>query len=65
MRKVRFLKEVLNKLNEYDGELLEWYAMSPVERFVKSQEMWSTFLLLGGSLDPEPDSQSPFYPFEA
>lgn len=23
--------------------------------------MWGTYLLLGGSLDPEPDTQSPFF----
>ena len=43
-----------------EEELLEWYLMSPAERWVESQRLWATFLLLGGSLDPEPDSQSPF-----
>ena len=41
-------------------ELLEWYLMTPTERWDESQRLWATFTLLGGSLDPEPDSQSPF-----
>ena len=44
-------------------EVAEWYALSPAERFAESQRLWETFLLLGGSLGPEPDSQSPFYSF--
>ena len=44
-----------------DLETLEWWSLTPAQRFVESQKLWSTFLALGGSLDPEPDSQSPFY----
>lgn len=43
-----------------EEELLEWYLMTPEERWNESQRLWATFTLLGGSLDPEPDSQSPF-----
>jgi len=44
------------------GEWLDWYRLTPLERWRISQEvLWPTFLALGGSLDPEPDSQSPFY----
>jgi len=43
------------------GEWLEWYRLSPLERLSESQKMWPLFLALGGSLDPEPDTQSPFY----
>lgn len=43
-----------------EPELLEWYRMTPQERWAESQRLWATFTLLGGSLDPEPDSQSPF-----
>ena len=39
---------------------LEWYGMSPEERFAESLRLWETFILLGGSLEQEPDSQSPF-----
>jgi hypothetical protein len=44
-----------------DDEELEWYALSPAERFAESQKLWEVFLRFGGSLDPEPDTQSPFY----
>ena len=44
-----------------DPEVLEWWSLTPAQRFVESQELWQTFVLLGGSLDPEPDWQSPFY----
>jgi hypothetical protein len=43
------------------AEWAEWYAMTPQERFEASSKLWQTYLELGGSLDPEPDSQSPFY----
>lgn len=38
----------------------EWYAMSPLERWYESAKLWQFYLEAGGSLDPEPDSQSPF-----
>src|SRR5260370_27078984 len=44
-----------------DPEVLEWWSLTPAQRFVESQKLWATFLALGGSLDPEPDWQSPFY----
>ena len=47
-----------------DGEWLEWYALSPQQRFEESAKLWATYLALGGSLDPEPDPQSPFFSAE-
>jgi hypothetical protein len=44
-----------------DDEVLDWYRLTPAERFIESQKLWQVFMLLGGNLDPEPDSQSPFY----
>lgn len=44
-----------------DEEVLEWYRMSPRERWAESMRLWDTFYLLGGQLEPEPDSQSPFH----
>lgn len=41
-------------------EWLEWYSLTPLQRWEESQRLWPTYLALGGSLDPEPDSQSPF-----
>jgi len=43
------------------AEWAEWYSMTPLERWAESEKLWDTFLALGGSLDPEPDTQSPFY----
>lgn len=42
-------------------ELAEWYSLTPMERWRQSAKLWETFLALGGSLDPEPDTQSPFF----
>jgi hypothetical protein len=44
-----------------EPETLEWWSMTPAQRFVESGKLRATFLALGGSLDPEPDWQSPFY----
>jgi hypothetical protein len=42
-------------------EWAEWYRLTPVERWPESEKLWQTYLALGGSLDPEPDTQSPFF----
>ena len=44
-----------------DGEWAAWYALTPLQRLEESSKLWETYLKLGGSLDPEPDSQSPFF----
>ncbi len=43
------------------GEWAEWYRRSPVRRWLESEKLWQTCLALGGSLDPEPDTQSPYF----
>jgi hypothetical protein len=45
---------------EFLDELDEWARMTPAERFTESAKLWEIYLALGGSFDPEPDSQSPF-----
>ena len=45
-----------------DPEILNWWALTPAERFRQSAMLWPTFVALGGSLEPEPDPQSPFHP---
>ena len=42
-------------------ELGEWSALTPQERWRESTRLWEVYLSLGGSLDPEPDTQSPFF----
>jgi hypothetical protein len=46
----------------WDGKWEEWYRLTPQERWRESQKLWEFYLLMGVSLDPEPDSQSPFDP---
>jgi hypothetical protein len=48
-----------------DPEWVEWYGLTPLERFEASQQLWGQYLSLGGTLDPEPDTQSPFFDPEA
>jgi hypothetical protein len=42
-------------------EWAEWYRLSPIQRWQESEKLWQIYLALGGSLDPEPDTQSPFF----
>lgn len=42
-------------------EWAEWCRLTPQERWIESERLWATFVALGGSLDPEPDPQSPFH----
>jgi hypothetical protein len=42
-------------------EWAEWYRLTPQQRFAESAKLWQIYLALGGSLDPEPDTQSPFF----
>ncbi len=44
-----------------DEQWLAWYLLSPLERWSAAQEMWRDYLAMGGSLEPEVDSQSPFF----
>ena len=49
-------------------ELLDLCAMdpqwrprlTPAERWRETGRLWSFYITVGGSLDPEPDSESPF-----
>jgi hypothetical protein len=49
--------------NDYgiSSEWLDWYALSPQERWEQSGLLWDTFFALGGNFAPEPDTQSPFF----
>ena len=47
---------------DYEGaEWAEWMALSPAERWKRTEKLWAIFLELGGSLDPELDPQNPFF----
>jgi hypothetical protein len=55
--------DILESITE--PEWLAWYRLTPQERWAESERLWESYLAMGGSLDPEPDSQSPFYDPEA
>ncbi len=42
-------------------EWAERYRLAPVQRWLESEKLWQTYLAPGGSLDPQPDTQSPFF----
>ena len=42
-------------------EWAEWYRLTSIQRWLESEKLWQTYLALGGLLDPEPDTQSPFF----
>lgn len=46
--------------DQENEEWLEWYRLTPHERFAETSKLWALYLAFGGSLDPEPDSESPF-----
>lgn len=48
------------RMDEWNEEWIEWALMTPAQRFVESNRLWEIYLAWGGSLDPEPDLQSPF-----
>jgi hypothetical protein len=45
----------------YEDERVRWQQLSMQERWRESMNLWQVYLTMGGSLDPEPDSHSPFY----
>jgi len=59
----KFKSTFFEELFITEGETLDWYAMSPAERFWESQKLWEVFDLLEGNYDPEFDTQSPFHIF--
>lgn len=42
----------------------EWYFLTPQQRWREQDKLWEIYLAHGGSLEPEPDSQSPFFDAE-
>jgi hypothetical protein len=44
-----------------EPEWAAWYLLTPAQRWAESQKLWAIYLSMGGSLDPEPDTQSPFF----
>jgi hypothetical protein len=42
-------------------EWAEWYRMTPQQRWAEQDRLSTIYLALGGTFDPEPDTQSPFF----
>ena len=42
-------------------EWASWYRLSPQERWHQSEKLWQIYFYLGGSLETQPDTQSPFF----
>jgi hypothetical protein len=57
-REIKNLRE-LNNLSEEEWQA--WYRLTPQERWRHSMKIWEWYVSVGGSLEPEPDPQSPFY----
>lgn len=58
---VGHLPAVLTPEDIAEPEWAEWYRLTPAQRWAESEKLWRHYLELGGSLDPEPDTQSPFH----
>ena len=55
------MKNARNKDFIAEDEVEEWLYLTPAQRLLETTKLWQLYLSLGGSLDPEPDPQSPFY----
>ena len=55
------IESITKKNTEFIDEDREWLSITPAQRILETTKLWRLYLSLGGSLDPEPDSQSPFY----
>jgi hypothetical protein len=61
MRELRYNKDMLEAEEIVGDEWADWYRLTPLQRWHASGELWEHYLQIGGSLDPEPDMESPFY----
>lgn len=53
---------VMKKSWMVEDEWWDWYHLTPADRWRESQKLWQFYLSSGGTLNSEPDSQSPFDP---
>ncbi len=63
LSRVRAMKQMklIQPEDVTEAEWAAWYRLTPLERWRESEKLWAIYLALGGSLDPEPDTQSPFF----
>lgn len=55
----------MNERCDISDEWLEWYLLTPQERWRESMKLWDIFFSLGGNIEPEPDTDSPFFNAQA
>ena len=48
-------------LDSIEPEWLEFYRMTPEQRWARATDVRAYYLAMGGSLDPDADPQSPFW----
>lgn len=48
------------RVSAVEGEWLDWYRLTPRQRWNETRKLFELYIEMGGSLDPEPDTQSPF-----
>ena len=49
------------QFEDWPEEWQERAKLTPSERFRESEKIFAQYPAMGGSLDPDPDSTSPFY----
>ena len=57
-------RKTRHSIAKFVDEEAEWLNLTPAQRISETTKLWKLYIALGGSLDPEPDPQSPFYPKE-
>ena len=45
----------------YPPDVVAWMKLSPAERLSESAKLWDIYKLYGGTFEPDPDPQSPFF----
>ena len=58
--KIVYILNVMKARWMIDDEWMDWYKLTPNERWDETIKLWSFYLSVGGTFDSEPDSQSPF-----
>ena len=54
------IKKIFSTRAPFIDEDTEWLGLTPAQRIRETTKLWKLYIALGGSLDPEPDPQSPF-----
>ncbi len=53
----------LAEARDHEDPWQEWYLLTPQQRWEETSKLWQWYLQVGGTLDPDPDPQSPFDAF--